>query len=214
MEAVLRETYRYLGLGGHEPDAATRALAEDCLAELKGVITPRQISRTFPLALTGTRCDLTCFAVESANLAKNLAGCERGRLFAATLGPGPDRLLRKYGHLSPARSVVLQAASAALIEAYCDELNETWRKEAKEEGFFLRPRFSPGYGDFPLESQRLICEVLRTGKTVGITLTDALLMMPSKSVTAVIGMAKTDAGCLSAGCEVCTKTDCAFRRNR
>ena len=94
-----------------------------------------------------------------------------------------------------------------------DKIIETARKEAEEEGYFLRPRFSPGYGDFPLEFQRNIGDLLQMAKNIGITLTDSLLMMPSKSVTAVIGCSKTNSNCKEAGCEVCNKSaTCAFRR--
>ncbi|MEI3181645.1 MAG: hypothetical protein V8S93_14055 [Lachnospiraceae bacterium] len=37
-------------------------------------------------------------------------------------------------------------------------------------------------------------------------------MMPSKSVTAVIGVSRTPAACTIEGCEACGKKDCAFRR--
>ena len=49
-------------------------------------------------------------------------------------------------------------------------------------------------------------------KTVGITLTESLLMLPSKSVTAVIGVSKQDARCVLSGCESCRNAGCTFRR--
>ena len=112
------------------------------------------------------------------------------------------------------RAVVLQAASAAMIEAYCNEVNAQLKKEAEGRGSYLRPRFSPGYGDFSLEYQKEICRTLSAEKTVGITLTDSLLMLPSKSVTAVIGAGKTPCGCEPEGCENCGKTDCLYRRGQ
>jgi hypothetical protein len=85
----------------------------------------------------------------------------------------------------------------------------------------MRPRFSPGYGDFDLSVQTNICDVLKTGKTIGVTLTDSLLMMPSKSVTAVVGLFRTEqpaqlsSGCVAgdaAGrCEGCAMERCPYR---
>lgn len=214
MEVNRREIYRYLGLGNHEPDQRTRELTENCVEELFGVISPRNFSRSFPLRfLPDGTMDFTCFTVKSRNLSRNLADCSEVILFAASLGTGPDFLIQRYSRLEMSRAVVLQAAAAAMIEAYCNEVNAELKKEAKGRGLYLRPRFSPGYGDFSLEYQRHLCRTLSAEKTVGITLTDSLLMMPSKSVTAVIGAGKTACGCVSEGCESCRKTDCLYRRN-
>lgn len=213
MEINRREIYRYLGLGSAGPDERTEALTESCIAELTGVVSPRSFTRSFPLTfLSDGSMDFGCFTVRSENLKKNLRDCCEVILFAASLGTGPDRLIQRYSRLEMSRAVVLQAAAAAMIEGYCNEVNAALKEEAKKKELFLRPRFSPGYGDFPLEYQRELCRTLAAEKTVGITLTDSLLMMPSKSVTAVIGAGKEECGCVNDGCEVCTKKDCLYRR--
>jgi cobalamin-dependent methionine synthase I len=60
--------------------------------------------------------------------------------------------------------------------------------EKEHPDYRLVSRYSPGYGDLPLEMQREIIRALDCGRTIGVTLTESLLMQPSKSVTAVIGM--------------------------
>ena len=57
-------------------------------------------------------------------------------------------------------------------------------------GETLVQRYSPGYGTFPLAAQRTLLAILDAPRTVGVSLTDALLMVPSKSVSAVIGVRK------------------------
>lgn len=72
-------------------------------------------------------------------------------------------------------------------------------------GLFLKPRYSPGYGDFALESQKEIFARLECAKRIGLTLTDTMLMVPFKSVTAVIGV--TDAPtCTYVKCRGCANT--------
>ena len=110
------------------------------------------------------------------------------------------------------RAVVMQAAAAAMIEEYCDQVCSALKEEYEARGEYLRPRFSPGYGDFPLECQPALLGALEAGKRIGIKLTDSLLMMPSKSVTAVMGISKKPHRCDVRGCEACGKTDCAYRR--
>ena len=237
MEINRREIYRYLGIKPNmEPDAATEKLAEECIRELMEKCRPRAYARWFPLRVCSTSgaeetvdtgaagagkaqdasdsplLDFSCFQVRSRSLAKNLQGCSEVILFAATIGEGADLLARKYGRINVAKAVVMQAAAAAMIEAFCDEENEKLRAEAAEKGLYLRPRFSPGYGDFSLNHQRDFARVLEMQKTVGITLTESLLMLPSKSVTAVIGVSKQDARCVLSGCESCRNAGCTFRR--
>ena len=150
----------------------------------------------------------------SQSLARNLRGCENVYLMAATLGLGPDRLIARASVTHMSRAVTLQAAAAAMIESWCDEVNQRIIREAAEEGFYCRPRFSPGYGDFALEFQEDFAQILRLQKEIGVSLTESLLMMPSKSVTAIIGVTREKQGCVLHGCEVCEKAaECAFSRN-
>ena len=77
-------------------------------------------------------------------MSRNLKDCEEVILFAATLGTGPDLLVRRYSRLEMSRAVVVQAAAAAMIEAWCDRKNGELKEEALRQGKYLRPRFSPG----------------------------------------------------------------------
>lgn len=208
-----KEIFRYLGYGGREADEATKQLVEECVNELQDVAEFRVVMREFPLTMMddGT-VDGGCFRIKSKNLFKNLGGCSQVLLTAATLGIGVDRLLIKYERLKISKAVAIQAAAAAMIEARLNESCITWRNQYEEKGFYLRPRYSPGYGDFPLSCQRMILDGLEAGKRIGISLTDGGLMVPTKSVTAVIGVSRTYEPCLVEGCEACGNKVCAFRR--
>lgn len=213
MEISRKEILRYLGYGNKEGDEAVNGLIEESLTELLAAASPKCISRTYPLTLLpDNELDFSVFRTKSRNLSKNLADCEQVILFAATLGTGVDVLLRKYNKLQMSKAVIMQAAATAVIEEYCDEENRKLKQEYEAQNLYLRPRFSPGYGDFPLECQKNITAVLETPKRVGIMLTESLLMTPSKSVTAVMGVSKKPYRCEVKGCEACTKKDCAYRR--
>ena len=209
-----REAFRYLGLRGREPDAATARAVDEAAAALEAAIEPRQVSRRFPLKWDGDAMDIEGLRIESRALAKNLSGCREVFLMAATLGMGPDTLIaRAQAAGSLHRAVALQAVAAAMIEAWCDAVNAELRRQAEARGKALRPRFSPGYGDFSLAAQEGLFRLLGVQRNIGVTLTDSLLMLPTKSVTAVIGIADAPTDC-PAGCEACARTDCAFRDER
>ncbi len=214
MDISRREIRRYLGYGRKEADESVSFLIEECVGELLKAASPKSFYREYPLRLLEeNRIDFTVFQTKSKNLTKNLKDCEMSILFAATLGTEVDVLLHRYTKLQMSKAVVMQAAATAMIEEYCDEINTAIKKEYEEHDLYLRPRFSPGYGDFPLECQKDITAALETGKRVGIHLTDSLLMTPSKSVTAVMGISKKPYRCEVKGCEACGKKDCAYRRN-
>ncbi len=60
-----------------------------------------------------------------------------------------------------------------------------------QDGETLVSRYSPGYGDYPLSEQRRLLSILDASRRVGVSLTDALVMAPSKSVSAVIGVTRS-----------------------
>ena len=112
-----------------------------------------------------------------------------------------------------AKSVVLQACAAAYLEEYCDELQLQIGEELEAQKKWLRPRFSPGYGDFDIHHQDDILRMLDTAKKIGLTMTESYMLTPTKSVTAVIGISDTQEKCHIKGCEACGKKDCIYRRN-
>ena len=203
IKADRKEIFRYLGYRGREPETGVAEAADSCAAALQTVVEPRHVRRVFPLEwVSADRFRIEGMDVVSRNLSRNLRGCSEVWLVQRA---------EALGKMS--RAVILQAAAAAMIEAYCDDVNEEIRREAAPKGLFLRPRFSPGYGDFSLEHQTELFRILEVQKKIGVTLTGSLLMMPSKSVTAVIGLSKENTHCMVQGCEVCGKQDCSFRRN-
>lgn len=150
-------------------------------------------------------------ALTSARLWETICGCRHAFLFCATLGAGVDALLRTCGHRSAADLVMVQAVSTALIETFCDECEEKMLQEPAVCGETLRMRFSPGYGDLPLEVQKPLLTALDSARRAGITLSETMLMMPSKSVSAIIGVGPSDGRPVRHDCRLCAKKDCAFR---
>ena len=180
------EALRYARAGELTPEI------KECLEvnyeRLAPAVDARVCYTVLPVSIRGSHIDFGAFSVESADLAKNLGGCEKAVLFAATVGHGVDRVIRRYGTVSASDGVMLQAIGAERVEKVCDEFNEEIRKSFAEEGCFLRPRFSAGYGDLSIETQSDILRTLDASRKIGITLNSGYIMSPSKSVTAFIGI--------------------------
>ena len=180
------EIQRYAGMPKGTPDDP---LMLACLEEL-GEIRGRLCWRIFPICREEGILDLGFCRTPSRNLAVNLKGCASLFLFAGTLGLDIDRFLAKYGRLSPAKALWFQAIGAAGVEAMCDAFCEDAKTLAGTGGspLLTKPRYSPGFGDFGLEYQPFIFSALDCQRNIGLTLNSSLLMSPSKSVTALIGI--------------------------
>lgn len=199
-----QEILRYAGC--KNDFAAGTALLEDALCECEKAFSYRVCYRVFE-----TEDFFKRFQAQSKALRKNLDGCDYTVAFAATVGLDIDRLIAKYANVSVTKSWLFQAIGAERIESLCDAFSADIKAQAKEKGYYPRPRFSAGYGDFPLETQKYFFAELDCARKIGLTLTDSFLMSPTKSVTAVVGLSKIEKE-EKTGCAVCEKTDCAMRR--
>lgn len=177
-----KEILRYAGC--KNPDSEVLSLLHSCQEKVRTKLSYKVCYRELPLSVSESSCDFGFFTLHSKNLAGNLNDCKSVILFSATVGIEIDRLIAKYGRLSPSTALMLQAIGAERIEALCGAFCANM---AEEKNVVLRPRFSPGYGDLPLEAQKDIFAVLECEKRIGLFLNDSLLMSPSKSVTAFVG---------------------------
>ena len=184
------EILRYSGVrpGSGEPGGDAGALCDEVIGQAAQVFTYRVAAQHISLKADVTDIPVLDIFNKSENLKKNLDGCDEAMVFAATVGAGIDHLIRRYERLEPARSLMLQAHGAERVEALCDVFNAEVKQAAKEAGYKAHPRYSPGYGDLPLDVQPMLLEQLNAEKRLGITLGSSYLMSPSKSVTAVRGL--------------------------
>ena len=184
----LREIYRYAG--GRAGDEALEESVKESLSELDGRLSFSVCYREFDLKKEGDLLDLGFAKTDSKHLSDLLCDCDRILLFAATIGSMPDRLLLKYGRISPVKALTIDAVGSERVESLCELFVKERAKDYQKEGFFLTPRFSPGYGDLPLALQKEIFLALTPEKHLGLTLGESLLMWPCKSVTALAGIGK------------------------
>lgn len=201
-----KEILRYAGCKT-ESDLP-EGLLENCIDEAASVLDFKVCYTVFDVKTAGDICNFTSFSVTSKKLAENIKGCDKAVVFAATVGVGIDRFISKYSAVSPVKAVIFQAIGAERIEALCDMFCADVQKET---GCFTRPRFSPGYGDFDLARQIDIFRILNCQKLIGLSLTDSIMMSPSKSVTAIIGLSDKPQGKGYDKCRACQNNNCLYR---
>ena len=210
MTIHISEVLRYLGASG--ADEATRLTVEQTAEELAATLAPRFVYKVFSVEHT----DSGAFLPEAGltlpgNMAKTmLQSCGQAALLCCTLGAAFDRLLRMTQARDMVKAAILNACGSAYAEAGCDEAEK--EIASRYPNLYLTDRFSPGYGELPLSVQPDFIAALDAGRRLGVTVTDSLLMLPAKTVTAVIGLSESPQPARIRGCGFCAlKENCAYR---
>ena len=129
----------------------------------------------------------------------------------ATVGVGADAFIRSSMAVDTVSGILADGAATAAVESLCDRIEADLRQRLKAEGKYLTWRYSPGYGDFPFTQQPDILSVLQAGRFTGVTCNDSCIMTPSKSVTAIMGIADRKPRDRQAKCAACpNKENCNF----
>lgn len=178
-----KEILRYADCKDLSPEI--KMLLDECIEEAIQTLSYKVCYCVLPVKISSNTIDFGAFKVNSEKLAINLKNCESAIIFGATLGTDIDRIIMKYGKLSPTKALFFQAIGATMIETLCDEFCKDIKAELNVN---LKPRFSPGYSDLDLSCQKSIFKLLNCSKNIGLTLNDSLLMSPTKSVTAFVGI--------------------------
>ena len=168
-------------------------LIAEVIDEVKKIASPKYIFNFFNINKTENIIHIlnTKIYIKSSNLMNHLRNSDFIAIMAASLGIEVDRSIKINEKVNLTKSIIMDAVATAYIEEICDDVEEKIRVEARDKGKYITSRFSPGYGDFKVEIQREILPLLNAEK-IGLTLTESMIMIPRKSVTAFIGLCADD----------------------
>lgn len=206
------ETRRYAGLSkaeGFDESSILRACEEaGLLIEVRGIWQMYDYDSARSLVMTEPP-----FEIKGQSIAKHLSECERVICMAVTVGDAiENEVTGKFRNGQYVPAMLLDAAATCAVEQAADQMEQAIRQAVERDGFKMRSRYSPGYGDWGLDQQkgffRLTC-----AKEIGMKLSTAMMLMPRKSVTAIIGLTKNAVeGETKRDCSTCDKIDCAMRK--
>lgn len=195
------------------PSENIAGLLERCEKRVLDVIRPNYVYREAELEFTenGIRAGNMSELLTGSDIARHLAGCTKAVLFAATLSAEADKLIRQAAVTDVAESFAIDCLCSAAVEQVCDAAEEEIFSVI--EAPYRTWRFSPGYGDLPLGIQGSFLKMLNAQRRIGLTVTDSMLLIPSKSVTALIGISDAPVSRGKRGCGSCNmRENCAYRR--
>ncbi len=198
------EAVRYLGGAGIQLNYRMDVLMDEC----ERLILQKAVPRYRYIEV-----DLPCEEItKGSNIISHLEGCDKAVVMCATLGADIDRLIRINQISDMARAVVLDSFASVAVEQVCCKVDELVAGEYA--GKYITWRFSPGYGDYPIELQKVFLRMLDAPRRIGLTTNENSLLMPSKSVTAVMGVSDFPIPKKKRGCAICNmRGKCQYRKN-
>lgn len=141
---------------------------------------------------------------------KHLKGCEKAAFFAATISDGIDRQLRIAQVSDITKAFVMDSLASVAVEQVCDKFEQILKEQTQ--GYYQTFRFGLGYGDLPIEQQKDFVALLNASKQIGLSVSSSFMLIPTKSVTAVIGLSKEPVKGVARGCQTCNMREkCQYR---
>lgn len=203
------EVLQYLLWRGGEIEPGIDLLIDDCVRETLLIARPRYTYRVVAIDRTA---HIPAAAFAGNDVQTLLTDCEKVILFAATLGAELEMAIRRAQARDLTRALVLDACGSAAVEAVCDAAVAQIETKLPRGGY-LTDRFSPGYGDMSITCQSELLALADAARTIGLTATDAHILVPRKSVTALIGIADRPQVKRFRGCAYCSMFEnCSYRK--
>lgn len=154
--------------------------------------------------------DVQIRSVRWAQLAKSLAEPEVLCCFVVTCGQELEEAINEAQKGSLFHAYLLDSVGSVLAERLTDQLEQYVSALLGTKGYQTTARFSPGYCDWELhEGQETLFRFLKP-ESIGVTRTSAGMMIPQKSISAVLIGARGVP--LRSPCRFCPKDECPYRR--
>lgn len=207
------EALRYMGYKDKEPDENVMNIIDECESVLLKAVKPRYTYKLFDIKTLENGISVlgTSLLFEGNDIKEHLKGCDKCILLCATVSAEADKIIRSYETIDMTKTVISDCLASAAVEEVCNKAEIEIKEKLPDYNFTWR--FSPGYGDFPLTIQPEFLNVLDAQKRIGLNCTESLILIPRKSVTAVIGISKNPISKGKRGCVSCNMRDrCEYRK--
>lgn len=209
------EVLRYMGYRNQEIDSDLRKRIDKCRELILKEAEPRYISEYHEIEEVEDyiRIKDSHLILKGADIKTHLSNCKRVVLIAATLGNNIDKLIKLKGRTTLEEAIILDAAATTLIEEFCDFIEEKISMEVSGEGKSITFRYSPGYGDLPIETQKSFVSTVSAYSKIGLSVSENSILIPRKSVTAIIGISDENRIAEKRSCLNCENYEkCLYRK--
>lgn len=210
------EVLRYLGYSNQEINPKLNILIDNCIKETLNIIKPMYIYKFFSINIKDYKVNVlgTNLALEGNDILNHLKRCSKCAILAATLGIKFDNKVKYLEKSSMTEALIIDSCGTEAIELLCDQAENEIKLQANKDGFNITSRYSPGYGDFSITIQNDILNILSAQCSIGLTANENSILIPRKSVTAIIGFTKSNINPNKRSCINCNKyKNCQYRKD-
>lgn len=207
------EAFRYMGYKGGEIKESILKITEECEMSVLDAVKPRLVYKVFDVGFSEKGVEImgTPLIFRGSDIREHLSECSRCVLMCVTLSADVDKLIRSYEAEGMEKALIADALASAAVEQVCNKAEALIQSALGNYSYTWR--FSPGYGDFPLDIQKEFISVTESDRKIGLTVTENLILIPRKSVTAVMGISEKEIPKKRRGCGCCNMKDrCEFRK--
>ena len=214
----IEEVKRYAGLDNCN-EFPEKMLKEACLKG-KTLIAPKAIWHMYPYdsVLNKIMSPVPVY-LNSNSITAHLEGAIEVAVFAVTIGVElEEEVSNMFIQGNYTEAILLDAVGSCVTEQAVEQLVSMLAHQAARNGHIIGRRYSPGYGDWPISAQKDIVEISHAD-IIGIKLTTAMMLVPRKSVTAIIGLypyqnALSMPSMQEEVCESCNHIICQYKKSR
>lgn len=211
------EVLRYLGYKGQNINNDLDLKINKCIEETKKEVNAKYIYEIYDIDkdLDSNTVEFknTNLKLRSNDIIKLLKDCNKCVLMCATIGFNIEKNIRKYSYKNLTKGIIIDSCATTAIEEICDLIEENILKRVAKNGKSLTMRYSPGYGDLDMRANKDILTVLDAQRKIGVTVTDTGIMIPRKSVVALIGITNQKIKRAKRTCENCSnRFNCEYKR--
>lgn len=215
----IKETKRYAGLI-KAADFPDKLLVQAC-TEAHILADPKGLWEMYAYdADTATILSNPPLSLKGEKIIKHLEHCSEVAVLGITIGEGLEKAVSDlFSQGEYTRGLLLDAAGTTAVEAAADQISALIARHAAKQGLDTTFRFSPGYGDWDIRVQPDILAILHAQR-IGLTVTDTCMLVPRKSVTAVIGLTPHQKALAlpslerDNSCAACTQLNCQSRKEQ
>ena len=220
IEIDKKKVLRYLQYKNQNISDNLLKVIEQSIEETKSIINPRFVLRTYPIKKVNLPNEKNQIILNGVNLTLKsddlynlLLECDECILMSATLGLEMEKEIRRLTYTDLTKGIIIDSCATTAIEEVCDIVQDHIAKKLLKEDKYITYRYSPGYGDLSIENNVGINNILNSQKEIGLTVTNSGIMIPRKSVVALIGVSSKNTVNSKRSCENCNnKHNCNYKK--
>ncbi len=207
------EALRYMGYRKDIDIENIRPILKLCENRLLSVINPRFIYKIYDIEHIDNMVHILNSSIyfKGNDIYSHTEDCSKAVFLAATISNGADRLISEYQVRDMTSALITDCMASAAIEQVCNEAEEIIKENIGN--YYMTWRFSPGYGDLSIEYQKDFISLTDSMRKIGLTINSNNILIPRKSVTAIIGLSEKPIPKKRRGCAICNMNKiCQFRK--